>query len=66
MSKIIKITEEQYHKWIYHFINEGIDYKKQGSQYDAAPIDVSINQDKTDKANTGKNTVDTRVFGNKK
>ena len=61
MTKVIKITTEQYNRYIF----EGIDYKKQGTQYDAAPIDFSINQDKTDKGNIGKNSVDTRVFGNK-
>lgn len=50
MTKVIKITTEQYNRYIF----EGIDYKKQGTQYDAAPIDFSINQDKTDKGNIGK------------
>ena len=65
MYKTIKITEEQYSMYLLYPLNEGIDYKRQGTQYDTTPIDFSINQDKTDKANTGKNSVDTRVFGSK-
>ena len=57
MQKIIKITEQQYN----HYINEGVDYSKN----DDGSINMTINQDKTDKANTGNNSVDTRVFGNK-
>lgn len=34
MTKVIKITTEQYNRYIF----EGIDYKKQGTQYDAVPI----------------------------
>lgn len=65
MKKVFKITEEQYTAYIIKPLIEGVDYKKQGSQYSSAPIDFSINQDKSDKANTGKNSVDTRVFGSK-
>lgn len=58
--KVIKINEEQYN-FIWNNIIEGVDYKNNGD----GTIDFSINQNKTDKANTGTNSVDTRVFGNK-
>ena len=61
MTKVIKITTEQYNRYIF----EGVTYTKQDSQYSTAPVDFSINQYTTDKANTGNNSVDTRVFGNK-
>lgn len=61
MTKVIKITTEQYNRYIF----EGVTYTKQDSQYSTAPVDFSINHYTTDKANTGKNSVDTRVFGNK-
>lgn len=65
MNKVVKITEEQYNRYIFHLLPEGVTYTKQGTQYDDAPIDFNINQDKTDKGNIGKNSVDTRVFGSK-
>jgi hypothetical protein len=40
---------------------EGIDWSKN----DDGSINLSINQDKSDRANSGKNSVDTRVFGTK-
>lgn len=57
MQRIIRITEQQYN----HYIYEGVEYSKN----DDGSINMSVNQDKSDKANTGGNSVDTRVFGNK-
>ena len=62
MKRIIKISESQYNSFITFPLLEGVTYKTQGTQYDKTPIDFSINQDMTDKANTGKNSVDTRAF----
>ena len=58
MTKVIKITTEQYNRYIF----EGVTYTKQDSQYSTAPVDFSINQYTTDKANTG-NTVTVRLTG---
>lgn len=55
MKKII-ITEAQYNK-----LTEGVDWSKNQN----GTINMSINQDMTDSANKGGNSVDTRVFGNK-
>lgn len=52
----IFLTEEQLKK-----IKEGITWGKNPN----GSVDLSVNQDMTDRANKGKNTVDTRVFGNK-
>lgn len=57
MSKCIKITEEQY-----RFLVEGIEYQNNGD----GTLDMTINTDKTDKANIGGNSVDTRVFGTRR
>lgn len=59
------ISESRLHKIILNSINsilsEGIDLSKN----DDRSINLSVNQDMSDKANTGKNGVDTRVFGSK-
>lgn len=60
-NRVIKITEKQYKKYLL----EGVTYTKQDPSQNNAPIDFSINQDMSDKANTGANSVDTRVFGSK-
>lgn len=44
MTKVIKITTEQYNRYIF----EGVTYTKQDSQYSTAPVDFSINQYTTD------------------
>ena len=46
---------------LYKILNEGVDWKKN----DDGTISLSVNQDKSDAANTGMNSVDTRVFGSK-
>ena len=53
----IRITEAQY-----KILTEGVDWSKNQN----GAVNLSINQDKTDRGNrSGKNWVDTRVFGNK-
>lgn len=60
--RIIKITEEQYRYFeTCQDVFEGITYKNNGD----GTLDFSVNQDRTDKGNTGGNSVDTRVFGTK-
>ena len=46
---------------LHKILNEGIEWRKN----DDGTINLSINQDKSDAANTGKNSADTRVFGKK-
>ena len=46
---------------LYKIIDEGIDWRKN----DDGTINLSVNQDKSDNANRGTNSVDTRVFGKK-
>lgn len=58
--KKITITESQYKK-LKKNILEGIDWSKNPN----GTINMSVNQDMTDKANSGMNSVDTRVFGSK-
>ena len=53
----ILITENQFK----HITNEGINWDKSSN----GAVNLSINQDMTDRANRGTNSVDTRVFGNK-
>lgn len=54
--KKVRITETQYKK-----ITEGVNWSKNPN----GSINLSVNQDMTDKANRGTNSVDTRVFGSK-
>ena len=46
---------------LYKIIDEGIDWRKN----DDGTINLSVNQDQSDNANRGTNSVDTRVFGKK-
>ena len=61
--KVLKITEAQYKTIINRLdiINEGVDWSKN----DNGSINFSINQNKDNNSNKGKNSVDTRVFGTK-
>lgn len=61
--KVLKITETQYKTIIngLDIINEGVDWSKN----DNGSINFSINQNKDNNSNKGKNSVDTRVFGTK-
>lgn len=59
--KVIKINEEQYRFIWENIISEGVDFKNNGD----GTINMSINQDKTDKNNLGTNKTDTRIFGSK-
>lgn len=61
--KILKITETQYKTIIngLDILNEGVDWSKN----DNGSINFSINQNKDNNSNKGKNSVDTRVFGTK-
>ena len=61
--KVLKITEAQYKTIInrWDIINEGVDWSKN----DNGSINFSINQNKDNNSNKGKNSVDTRVFGTK-
>lgn len=61
--KVLKITKAQYKTIINGFdiINEGVDWSKN----DNGSINFSINQNKDNNSNKGKNSVDTRVFGTK-
>lgn len=52
----IRITETQY-----KILTEGVNWSKNPND----SVNMSINQDRTDKANKGVNSVDTRVFGSK-
>lgn len=52
----IRITEAQY-----KILTEGVNWSKNPND----TVNLYINQDKTDKANKGTNSVDTRVFGSK-
>jgi hypothetical protein len=62
-QKILKITEAQYNAFIngVDALNEGVDWSKN----DDGSINFSINQNKDNNSNKGKNSVDTRVFGTK-
>lgn len=62
-QKILKITEAQYNAFIngVDVLNEGVDW----STNDDGSINLSINQNKDNNSNKGKNSVDTRVFGTK-
>lgn len=46
---------------LYKNINEGVTWSKN----DDGTVSLSIDQDRTDATNTGRNSVDTRIFGNK-
>lgn len=61
--KVLKITETQYKTIIngLDILNEGVDWSKN----DNGSINFSINQNKDNNSNKGKNSVDTRVFGTK-
>ena len=61
--KVLKITEIQYKTIIngLDILNEGVDWSKN----DNGSINFSINQNKDNNSNKGKNSVDTRVFGTK-
>ena len=61
--KVLKITEAQYKTIIngLDILNEGVDWSKN----DNGSINFSINQNKDNNSNKGKNSVDTRVFGTK-
>lgn len=61
--KVLKITETQYKTIIngLDILNEGVDWYKN----DNGSINFSINQNKDNNSNKGKNSVDTRVFGTK-
>lgn len=61
--KVLKITETQYKTIIngLDILNEGVDWSKK----DNGSINFSINQNKDNNSNKGKNSVDTRVFGTK-
>lgn len=62
--RIVRVTEEQYRRFVDPFndsVAEGVDYKNNGD----GTIDFRVNQDRTDKANQGDLSADTRVFGTK-
>ena len=61
--KVLKITETQYKTIIngLDILNEGVEWSKN----DNGSINFSINQNKDNNSNKGKNSVDTRVFGTK-
>lgn len=61
--KVLKIKETQYKTIIngLDILNEGVDWSKN----DNGSINFSINQNKDNNSNKGKNSVDTRVFGTK-
>lgn len=63
MSKILRITEEQYRAFINgeDIVHEGVDWSKNAD----GSINMSINQKMDNNSNKGTNSVDTRVFGTK-
>lgn len=64
MNRIFKITESQYSIYVNALdtiLCEGVDWSKNND----GSINISINQNKDNNSNKGKNSVDTRVFGTK-